>query len=87
MFLLQGCAEIVDAGVAVEANGAGVVGDGVPVRVDQDRGGGEFVEGLTDDGFHFWGEDELNTLLEQGVDRKEPSGKVLEDFAVVPDDS
>ena len=40
LFLFERCTETVDAGVAVEAEGAGVVGDSVPVRVDQDRGCG-----------------------------------------------
>ena len=34
MLLLEGGANTVDAAVAVEAERAGVVGDGVPVRVD-----------------------------------------------------
>ena len=38
LFLLEGCAETVDAGVAVKAKRAGVVRDGVRVRVDQGRG-------------------------------------------------
>ena len=38
-FLLEGGAQTVYAGVAVEAERAGVVGNGVPVWVDQDRGG------------------------------------------------
>ena len=40
LFLLAGGAKTVYAGVAVEAERAGVVGDGVPVWVDQDREGG-----------------------------------------------
>ena len=38
LFLLEGCPEPVDAGVAVKAKRAEAVGDGVPVRVDQVRG-------------------------------------------------
>lgn len=81
--LLKGCAEAVDAGVAEEAKGKGVVGDDVPVRVDQDRGCGEFMENLADDCFHFRGEDELDTPLEQCVNEAGPSGQVLQEFAVV----
>ena len=78
----------VDAAVAVKAKGAGVVGDGIPVRLDQIGGGvGEFVEGLADDGFRLRCEDELNTLLAQGVDGTEPSGKILEAVSVVPNAS
>ena len=67
LFLLEGGAEAVQSGVSVQAEGAGVIGDGVPVRVDQDRRTDEFSEELSDDGFHFWNENELNTLLEQAV--------------------
>lgn len=44
--VLEGGAQTVDAGVVVEAEGAGVVGGGVPVRVDQYRGSAEFVESV-----------------------------------------
>ena len=67
LFLLESGAKTVDAGVAVEAERVGVVGDGVPVRLDQDRGGGEFVADIPDDDLHFWGENEHNPLLQQGV--------------------
>ena len=64
LFLHESGAKTVYAGVAVKAERAGVVGDGVPVRLDQDRRGDEFVEDAPDDGLHFWGENELNTLLQ-----------------------
>ena len=84
LFLLEGGAEAVQAGVTAQAEGAGVVGDSVPVRVDQDKRTGESSEELSDDGFHFRRENEFNALLEQGVNRAEPGGKVLPEFAVVP---
>ena len=37
------------------------IGDSLSVRTDQDRGIGEFVEKLSNDGFYFRGKDELNT--------------------------
>ena len=37
MFLLESRSEAVEVSVAVEAERAGVVGDGVLVRVDEDR--------------------------------------------------
>ena len=86
MFLFEGCADTVDAGIAVQAEGAGVVGDGVPVRIDQNRGSGEFAE-LSDDGFRFRGEDELDTLLEQGFDGAKPSGNILQESVIVPNTS
>ena len=65
MFLLEGGAKTVGAGV--EAERAGVVGDGVPVRVDHDRRDGMFVKDVPDDDLYFWGENELNALLQPGV--------------------
>ena len=51
MFLFEGCADTVDAGIAVQAEGAGVVGDGVPVGVDQDGGFDKFAEDVANGGF------------------------------------
>ena len=84
MFLLEGNAKAVEAGVAVQAERAEVVGDGVPVRVDEDRRGGEFLEEWPDDGFHFRSENEFNTLLEQSINVAEPGGEIIQEFAVVP---
>ena len=84
LFLLKGGAGAVQAGVTVQSEGAGVVVDGVLVRVDQDRKTGEFSEELSDDGFRFRSENEFNGLLEQVVSGVEPGGKVLQEFAVVP---
>ena len=42
---------------------------------------------MSNDYLHVWGEDELDTLLQQGVDGTEPGRKVLEEFAVVADAS
>ena len=39
MFLLEGGSKTIDASVAVEEERAGVGGDRVPVKVDQDRWG------------------------------------------------
>ena len=68
-FLLEGRAEAIAAGVAVQAEGAGVVGDGVPVGGDQDGMGGEVVKNLAYCGFHGRGEGDLGPLLEQGRGR------------------
>ena len=67
--MLEGGAEIVDAGVAARAERAGVVGDSFAVHVDQDWRSGEFVEGVRDDYLLFWGENEMYALLQQGVNR------------------
>lgn len=87
LLFLEGCAETVDTGSAVQAGRVGVVGDGVPVRVDHDRWSGEFVQNLSDDGFHFRGDlaviDDIDTFFEQGVVGREPSGCMLEEFAVL----
>ena len=85
LFLFEGRAK--DAGVAVELKRSGVAGDGVPVRVDQDRGGTEFVKDLADDGFPFRGQNELNTLFEQDLNGSELCGKVLQEVTAVSDAS
>ena len=77
LFLFESRAKTVDAGVAVEAEGSGVVSDGVPIQVDQDRGGSDFMKDLADDGFYFRSENEDNALFEQGVNGSETSGKIL----------
>ena len=64
MFLLESRSKAVEANVAVEAERAGVVGDGVPVGVDEDRWLGQFVEDGADGGFHGGGEVEGGVLLE-----------------------
>ena len=64
MFLLESRSKAVDASVAIEAERAGVVADGVPVGVDEDRWLGKFVEDGADGGFHGGGEVEGGALLE-----------------------
>ena len=59
LFLLEGSAEAAQAGVTVQAEGAGVVGDGVRVRVDQHRRTGEFSEEWSDNGFLLRSENEF----------------------------
>lgn len=66
LFVVEGGAETVYVGLAVQAEGAGVVGGGVPVGIHQNRGSGEFVENLAKDDLHFRGEDELGTLAFMG---------------------
>ena len=63
MFLINGRSEAVEAGGAVEAEGAGVVGDGVSVGVGEDFWLGTFVEDVADGGFHSGGEVEGGALL------------------------
>ena len=87
LLLFESRAKTVDAGFAVEPKRSGVVGNGVPVRVGQDRGSSEFVKDLADDSFHFRGENELNALFDQVDSGSEPSGKVLQEFTVVSDAS
>ena len=66
MFLLEGGAESIAAGVAVQTERARVVGDGVPVREDQEWRGGEVAEKLAYDGFHGRGDVIFDPLLEPG---------------------
>ena len=85
--MLEGFAKAVLAGVAVQAKRTGVVGNGMPVRVDQDRRGGDFLEELANDGFRSLAIHELDTLLEEGVDGAEASGHVGNVLAEVTDTS
>ena len=83
MVLVADGAKAVDAGVAVEAEMAEVIGDGVLFREDQDRMCGESVIDAPDNGFHFWGENELNTMPQQGVNRGKPSGESVQEFTIL----
>ena len=51
LLFLESGVEPIAAGVTVQAQAAGVIVDGIPVWVDQNRGNGEGVEELSDDGF------------------------------------
>ena len=64
MFLLENRSKAVDASVTVEAERAGVVGDGVLVGVDEDQWLVQFVEDGADGGFHGGGKVEGGALLE-----------------------
>ena len=83
LLLLEHGAEAIAAGVTVQAEASGIVGNGILVWVDQDRRGGEVVEKLLDDGFHGWGKDELDSLFEEGVDGAEQGEHVGDDLSVV----
>ena len=88
MFLLEGGGKPVDTGVAAKADGAGGVGDGVPVQVDQDWTGGELVEDVSDDSINFWGENELNASFKQGIIYwAKPRGENVQYFSIVPNAS
>ena len=65
LLLLERGAEAIAAGVTVQAEGSGIVGNGIPVWGDQNRRGGEVVKKLSDDGFHGWGKDQLDSLFEK----------------------
>lgn len=83
LFLLGDSAEAVASGVAVEAKKARIVGNGVPVHVNQDRESFKFAEELSDDYFHFRSEICFNIFFEQVVGEVEPGVNNLQDFAVV----
>ena len=84
LLLLESGANTVDAGVAKEAEMAGVVGDGVRVRIDQVRRSGEVMKDAPDDGVHFRVENQLITLLPQGVTGAEPGEDIFQEFSIVP---
>ena len=83
LFLLESGAEAVAAGVAIQAEGAGVVGDGFLSRVDEGRGPGDLAEDVADDCFRRGGEGERDGLLEEIVDWAKAPRKVCHEDAVV----
>ena len=82
LLLLELGVEAIAAGGTVQAEGSGIVGNGIPVWVDQDKRGGDVVKKLSDDGFHGSGQDELDSLFEKGVDGVEPGGHVGDERSV-----
>ena len=68
LFMLEDGAEAVAAGVTVQAEGARVVGHGVPVGKDQDRRLGQ-VEELAGNVSHGISGEEFDPLLEKGRGR------------------
>ena len=67
LFLLEGGAEAVASGVTLQADGAGVVGDGVPAGEHQDRWRGEAEERVSDDSFRNRRKATLTPCLSRAV--------------------
>ena len=61
----------------------GVVTDGVPVRVDDDRGRRHLGESFPHNGFQGWSKDELDALLEKGGDGLYPLRLIVQAFPVI----
>ena len=70
--LFKGGTETVHTSIAVEKERAGVVADGVPVRVDEDRGRRQLGEQFPHNVFHGRSKDELDALFEKGGDGPYP---------------
>ena len=66
LLLLEGDTETIHTGIAVEEERAGVVGDGVPVGVDEDWERAKLGERFPHNGFHGRTKDELDALFEKG---------------------
>ena len=66
LLLFEGGTETVHTGIAVEEKRAGVVDDGVPVGVDEDRERGQLGEQFPHNGFHGRSKDEIDALFEKG---------------------
>ena len=62
LLLFEGGAETVHTDIAVEEERAGVVSDGVSVRVDEGRRCGQLSEQLPHNGFHGTGKDKVCLL-------------------------
>ena len=62
LLLLKGGSKTIDASVAVEGERAGFVDDRVPVGVDQNRRGREFLEERPYDSLHGWRKKRISPL-------------------------
>ena len=83
LLLLEGGTETVHTGIVLEEETAGVVGDGVPVGVDEDQGCRQFGEKFPHNGFHGRSEDELDALFERGGDGQYPLCRISQEFPVI----
>ena len=83
LLLLEGGTETVHTGIAAEEKRAGVVGDGVPVGVDEDRECGQLREQFPHNGFHGRSKDELDALFEKGCDGPYPLRHIAQNFPVI----
>ena len=63
LFLLQSSSEAVDTRIAVEAEGAGTIGNSVPIREHEHRRLRQLGEERTDDGFHDRRENKFRAQL------------------------
>ena len=83
LILFESSAQTVHTGIAVEKKRAGVVGDAVPVGVNEDRRCGQLGETFPHDGFHSRNKDELDALFEKGGDEPYPLGHIAQKFLVI----
>ena len=83
LLLFESSAETVHTGIAVEKKRAGVVGDAVPVGVNEDRRRGQRGAKFPHDGFHSRRKDELDALFEKGGNGPHPRGHIAQKFPVI----
>ena len=83
LLLFESTAETVNTGIAVEKKRVGVVGDAVPVGLDEDRRRVQLDEKFPHDGFHGRSKDELGALFENGGDGPYPLGHIAQKFPVI----
>ena len=81
--MFESRAETVHTGIAVEKKRPGVVGDAVPVDVNEDRRRGQPGEKFPHDGFHSRSKDELDALFEKGGDGPYPLRRIAQKFPVI----
>ena len=80
LLLFEGGTETVHTGIAVEEGKAGVVGNDVPVGVDEDRGREQLGEKFPHNGFHSRNKDDLDALFEKGGDGPYPLLHIAQNF-------
>ena len=83
LLLFESSAETVHTGMTVKEKRAGVVGDAVPVGVNEDRRRGQLGKTLPHDGFHGRSKDERDALVEKGDDGPYPLRHVAQKFPAI----
>ena len=72
LLVFEGGAGTFHTGIVVEEKRAGVVVDGVPIGVDEDRGRGQLGDKFPHNGLHGRRKDELDALFGKGGDGPYP---------------
>ena len=81
--LFESSTETVHTSIAIENKRVEIVGDAVPVGVNEERRRGQLDEKFPPDGFHGRSKDELDALFAKGGDGPYPLGHIAQKFPVI----